>query len=161
MSVDKPAAEEIDGSPHSFLIVAARFNGDLVDVLLERTVAALRAAHVAGKNIEVLRVPGSCEIPYAIQLGLETGSYDCCIGLGVLIRGETIHYQVIAQSVTDALQMLALNHTLPVINGVVVAENREQAEQRTVGSLDRGAEFAACALSLAALRRQKERVHEQ
>lgn len=156
MSFDKPAAGKFDGSGHSYLVVAARYNGDLMEALLDRALARLREAGVAEERIDVLRVPGSNELPYGIQLGIDTGSYDCCIGLGVLIRGDTIHYQLIAQSVSDALQMVALNHTVPVVNGVVVAENRAQAEARITGGLNRGAEFAACALQLATLRRERE-----
>lgn len=161
MSFDKPAAGEIDGTGRSFLLVASSYNGSLVDALLARTVEVLQASRVPADNIDVLRVPGSSEIPYGIQLGIETGSYDGCIGLGVLIRGNTSHYQLIAQSVADALQMVSLNHGMPVVNGVIVAENRQQAEERITGDLDRGAEFASCALHLAALRRQREGNHEQ
>ncbi len=161
MSSDKPAAETIDGTDHSYLIVAASYNGALVEALLEHTVTGLKAAGVADANIDVLRVPGSCELPYAIQLGIETGSYDCCIALGVLIRGDTVHYEQIAQSATDALQMVALNHSVPVVNGIVVAETRAQAEERTTGGLNRGQEFAACALQLTTLRRQREQNHER
>lgn len=161
MSLDKPATEALDGSGHSFLVVAASYNGSLVDALLDKTVDGLKTANVDEKNIDVLRVPGSAEVPYAIQLGIETGHYDCCIALGILIRGDTGHYQHIAQSVTDALQMVALNHMMPVVNGVVVAENPAQAKDRVTGNLNRGAEFAACALKLAALRQERERQHEQ
>lgn len=156
MSFDKPVAGSIDGSGFSCLIVAASYNGKLVDALLNRTVERLRNAGMEEERIEVLRVPGSNEVPYALQLGIETGAYDCCIGLGLLVRGETAHYHVIAQSVSDALQMVALNHSVPVVNGVIVAENQAQAEERIHGELDRGAEFADCALQLAALRQKRE-----
>lgn len=161
MSFDKPATRKIDGSGHSYLVVAASYNGALVETLLQRTLEGLREAGVADDKIDVLRVPGSCEVPYGIQLGIETGDYDCCIALGVLIRGDTAHYQHISQSVSDALQMVALNHSTPVVNGVVVAENLWQAEERITGDLNRGAEFASCALNLTALRREREKNHEQ
>lgn len=161
MSSDKPNAGQIDGKGHSYLIVAARYNGKLVEALLENTVAVLQEAGVEPGMIEVLRVPGSGEVPYGIQLGIETGSYDCCVALGVLVRGDTIHYQQIAQSVSDALQMVALNHSTPIVNGVVVAENQAQAEERTTGQLNRGKEFASCALHLTQLRRNREKNYEQ
>jgi 6,7-dimethyl-8-ribityllumazine synthase len=161
MSFDKPAAGQIDGADHSYLIVAACYNGRLVEALLTHTVAALKAAQVSEDKIEILRVPGSGEIPYGIQLGIETGSYDCCIALGILVRGDTFHYQQIAQSVSDALQMVALNHSTPVVNGVVVAENQAQAEERATGQLNRGQEFASCALHMTALRREREKQYGQ
>jgi 6,7-dimethyl-8-ribityllumazine synthase len=153
MSFAKPTAEKIEGSGLRILVVAARYNHDLVDALLERCVGTLREAGVPEEAIDVLRVPGSGEVPYGIQLGLETAAFDAAIGLGVLIRGDTIHYELIAQSVSDALQMVALNQGVPVVNGIVVAENREQAEARATGAADRGAEFGACALEMAALRK--------
>lgn len=161
MSFDRPIHATPDGTGQTFLVVAASYNGDLVQALLENTVSGLTAAGVAESAIDVLRVPGSGEVPYAIQLGIETGAYDAAIALGVLIRGDTIHYQQIAQSVGDALQMVALNHGMPVVNGVVVAENRAQAEARASGELNRGREFADCALQLAALRRLREQRDEQ
>lgn len=156
MSFDKPVVEAFDGEGLRFLIVAARYNEKLVDALLQRVVARLREARVEESDIDVLRVPGSNETPYAIQLGLDTGGYDCALALGVLVRGETIHYSVIARSVSDALQMVALNHQAPVINGVIVAENLDQARERAAGRLDRGRELAESALVMAALRRERE-----
>ena len=161
MSFEKPAAQSVDGASLRFLVVAARYNSDLVDPLLRNTVQGLAKAGVPEGSITVLRVPGSYEVPYAIQLGIETGNFDAAIGLGVLIRGETSHYEHIAQSVSDALQMVALNQNVPAINGIVVAENREQAEARASGALDRGAEFAQCALEMADLRRGRLEAYEQ
>ncbi len=161
MSFEKPAAQSVDGASFRFLVVAARYNSDLVDSLLRSTVQGLAGAGVPEDSVTVLRVPGSNEVPYAIQLGFETGDFDAGIGLGVLIRGETSHYEHIAQSVSDALQMVALNQGLPVINGIVVAENREQAAARASGALDRGREFAQCALEMAALRKGRLESYEQ
>lgn len=156
MSLDKPIAESIDGSKHRYLIVAARFNGGLVEPLLTRVREVLREAKVPETSICELRVPGSWEVPFALQCEAEIRSYDCAIGLGVLIRGETPHFQHIAQSVSDALQMLSLNCGLPVINGVIVTEDREQAEARATGAIDRGREFGEAALAMAALKRERE-----
>jgi len=73
------------------------------------------------------------------------------IALGVLIRGDTIHYELIATSVAHALQRVALDARTPVINGVIVAENAAQAAARCAGKVDRGAEFAQAAVAMAAL----------
>jgi len=156
MSFDKPDIEKIDGSQFSCLIVAASYNSSLVDALLTRTVERLKASGMPDEQIVILRVPGSNEIPYTIQLGIETGGFHCAIALGVLIRGDTIHYELIAQSVSDALQKISINNRLPVVNGVIVAENSFQAEHRIIGDADRGTEFADCALHMAALRQQLE-----
>lgn len=161
MSLEKPDALAVDGSDQRFLIVAARYNNEMVEAILASTREGLEAQGVKAADIDVLRVPGSYEVPFAIHLGLDTGQYDCCIGLGVLIRGETSHYEHIAQSVSDALQMVALNQGVPVINGVVVAETREQAQARSAGQINRGKEFAACALEMAALRKTRIKAYEQ
>ena len=76
------------------------------------------------------------------------------VALGLLIRGDTIHYELIADAVTHALQTVALESNVPVINGVVVVENQLQAEARCRGEINRGAEFARAALEMAALKRR-------
>lgn len=156
MSVSFPEPAPVNGEKLRFGVVAARYNQDLVDHLLEKVTAALTEAGVPEEGISVLRVPGSNEIPYGIQFHAETGSVDCCIALGVLIKGATAHYHLVGQSVSDALQMVALNTGIPAINGVVVADSRVQAEERIRGNLDRGAEFANAALEMAALKRSGE-----
>ena len=156
MSVSFPEPIPVNGEKLRFAIVAARYNQDLVDHLLEKVISALSAAGVPGTGIEALRVPGSNEVPYAVQLQAESGRFDCCIALGVLIKGATAHYHLVGQSVSDALQMVALNTGVPAINGVVVADSRVQAEERIRGNLDRGAEFAQAALEMAELKKSRE-----
>ena len=82
---------------------------------------------------------------------------DAVIALGVIVRGGTIHYELIANATTQGLQDVALDSRVPVINGVVVAENAAQARARCRGRIDRGAEFADAAVSMAALRRSLSR----
>lgn len=157
MSLDAPAPAKIDGTPFSVGIVAARFNADLTDVLLQRTIAGLRAAGVQEKRIKVLRVPGSHEVPVAALWLAGDAANDVVIGLGVLIGGDTNHHEMVGQSVSHALQDVALGSGTPVINGVIVANTRAQAEARTTGVINRGNEFARAALEMADLRRGKEK----
>jgi 6,7-dimethyl-8-ribityllumazine synthase len=100
-------------------------------------------------------VPGSNEIPVAVQGMLRQGGWDAVVALGVIIRGGTIHYEVIAYSSADALHAVSLEAGVPVINGIVVAENEAQARERCLGAVDRGSEFAWAALEMAALRRTR------
>ena len=132
-------------------LVAARYNGRLVEALLERVLGGLLAAGVRRKNITIARVPGSNELPVAAQLVAARRKPSVVIALGVLIRGDTIHYELIATSVAHALQRVALDARTPVINGVIVAENAAQAAARCAGKVDRGAEFAQAAVAMAAL----------
>jgi 6,7-dimethyl-8-ribityllumazine synthase len=154
MSLDAPTSSPINGAEYRFGIAAARFNGELVDGLLSRTVATLRAAGVAEANLAVVRVPGSHEVPWAAQTLALGSQCDCVIGLGILIAGDTNHHEMVGTSVSHALQRVALDTRTPVINGVIVVNSVEQARERSVGTINRGAEFAQAALEMAALRRK-------
>ncbi len=149
MSTDKPTAPSVDGTDLFFGIVASRYNNDLVEALLERVRSELRAARVAEGAIKVLRVPGASELPYVANMLAQTGEYDCVIALGLIIAGDTLHHEVIAQSTAVALQGIAMQTEVPVINGILTTNTRAQAEERVTGGLDRGAEFAHAALEMA------------
>ncbi len=157
MSLAKPSSRSVAGAAFRFGIAAARFNEAMVDGLLERTVGALRAAGVKAGSIRVVRVPGSHEVPWAAQQLAASGRYDGVIGLGVLIAGDTNHHEMVGASVSHALQQVALGTGVPAINGVIVANTAAQAAARTTGKIDRGAEFAAAALEMAALKREISR----
>ncbi|PTY00085.1 6,7-dimethyl-8-ribityllumazine synthase [Opitutus sp. ER46] len=154
MSLDAPQARVIDGAGFRFGIAAARFNEEFTDGLLANVQAGLRAAGVPEGNIAVLRVPGSHEVPWAVQTLAVRSQCDCLIGLGVLIAGDTNHHEMVGQSVSQALQDVALSTRTPVINGVIVVNSRDQARERCIGGINRGAEFAQAALEMAALRRK-------
>jgi 6,7-dimethyl-8-ribityllumazine synthase len=154
MSLEKPIGAGIDGAPFRVGIAAARYNERLVGALLEQTSAALKAAGVKPARIATVRTPGSNELPAAIQLLAARWRFDVLIALGVIVRGDTIHYELIAQASAHALQDIALATHTGVINGIVVAETAAQAEARCLGEINRGAEFAAAALEMAALRRR-------
>lgn len=154
MSLFAPHDLSINGAPFSIGVVAARFNPTLVDGLLHQVYEHLQNAGVKEKNIVLIRVPGSNELPVAAQLLARRRKMDAVVALGVLIRGDTIHYELIADAVTGALQRVALDAGTPVINGVVVAENQKQAEDRCLGKINRGAEFARAALEMADVHRR-------
>ncbi|MGH8021878.1 MAG: 6,7-dimethyl-8-ribityllumazine synthase [Opitutaceae bacterium] len=155
MSFSPPAPVSIDGSVFRIGIVAARYNPELVDALVEQVRGYLLATRVPAASIEIWRVPGSNELPVAVQGMIRHGSLNAVVALGVIIRGGTIHYEVIAYSTADALHSVSLATGVPVINGIVVAENEEQARERCVGAVNRGAEFAWTALEMAALHRER------
>lgn len=149
MSQDKPAPAKIDGTDLYIGIVASRFNADLVDRLVERVRDTLRKHKVAPGSIKLLRVPGANEIPYVANMLAQTDEYDCVIALGVVLAGETNHHEHIAHATGVALQGIGIQSEVPVINGIIVANSREQAEARVFGEMDRGAEFAHAALEMA------------
>lgn len=154
MSLDAPQSKARDGSRLYLGVVAARFNADLVDALLRQLKATWKQHGVKPARIDVVRVPGSHEIPVAIQLMADKRQYDCLVALGVLVGGDTQHHVMVGNSVSQALQAIATTARLPVINGVVVADTRAQAAARCRGPIKRGAEFALAALEMAAVRKQ-------
>ena len=156
MSFASPKAHAVNGAAFRVGIVASRFNEALVDALLARAQATLRTAGVKAKNVTVVRVPGSHEVPWAAQQ-LAAGKRDVVIALGVLIGGDTNHHEMVGQSVSHALQSIAVTTGTPVINGVIVTNTLTQARARTAGKINRGAEFAHAALAMAVLKKEFSR----
>lgn len=152
MSQNSPTARRIDGAKFRIGIVAARFNEALVDGLLTRLQAGLRSAGVKDHRIELVRVPGSHEVPWAAGQMAVSRRFDCVVALGVLIGGDTNHHEMVGQSVSLTLQRVALDSGTPVINGVIVTATVGQARARCIGKINRGAEFAAAALAMAELK---------
>lgn len=157
MSLSAPQPISTSGAGLRIGIAAARFNQKLVDGLIARGTEALVAAGVAASSLEVVRVPGSHEVPWAAQALAKTGQFDCVVGLGVLIAGDTNHHEMVGESVSHALQQVALTTGTPIINGVIVVNSVAQAEERCVGSINRGAEFAAAAIEMAVLKKRFSR----
>lgn len=151
MSQDAPVFDftQIDPSPLKIAIIASRFNDELVGGLLERTVSELLKLGVPAENLKIDRVPGSAELAYATQIRAREHVYNVIIALGVLIAGETQHHDIVSRTVSLGLQQVSLNENIPVINGVISAESYRQAEDRTIGRIERGKEFAEAAIVMA------------
>jgi len=132
-----------------FLIVEARFYEHLNDLLLEGTRAALEEA---GHTHETITVPGALEVPGAIALAAETGRYDGFVGLGVVIRGETYHFEIVAGESARGLMALSLDG-LPIGNGILTVENEAQALARARRTeKDKGGEAAKAAIAMLQLK---------
>ena len=128
-----------------FLIVEARFYADLNDMLVAGAKAALEAA---GHEAEVLTVPGALEVPGAIALAAESGDYDGFVAIGVVIRGETYHFEIVAGESARAIMALTMDG-IAIGNGILTVENEAQALVRADPSQkDKGGEAAKAALSL-------------
>lgn len=152
MSLAVPSSLSLRGAACKVGIVAARYNEALVNGLLTRVEAELRDAGV--RRISLVRVPGSHEVPFAAaELACRPGT-DVVIALGLLIGGDTNHHEMVGQSVSHALQQVALQHRVPVINGVIVTDTPAQARARCTGRINRGAEFARAALEMVAVKRK-------
>lgn len=146
-----------DASGHRFCLVAARFNEAYVHRLVEAALEVLRGRGAAERDLEVVWVPGSFELPLACRWAAEQGRFDAVLAFGVLIRGETEHFRLVAETATDGLQRVALDTGVPVLDGVLATHDAAQAAARTGGALgNRGAEVALAAVQMAGLRRQRE-----
>ncbi len=133
------------------LIVEARFYGHLNDMLIAGARAAIVAA---GHEVEVVTVPGALEVPGAVALAADAGRYDAFVGLGVVIRGETYHFEIVANESARGLMALALDG-LPVGNGILTVEDEAQALVRAdPGQKDKGGEAARAALAMLELKRR-------
>jgi len=154
MSLDAPKHLSISGAGLSIGIVASRYNSELVDALVEQVKTRLLAAGVSEAGLPVVRVPGANELPSGVQLLLRKTRLDAVVALGVVIRGGTLHYELVSFAASEGLQRIALDAGVPVIAGVVVAETTAQAEDRCRGVINRGAEFAGAALEMAELKRK-------
>jgi len=129
------------------LIVEARFYGALNDMLLEGARAALRQ-----HEVEVVTVPGALEIPAAIALADESGGYDAYVALGIVMRGETYHFEIVVNESARGLMALTLDG-LAIGNGILTVEDEAQALARArADEKDKGGEAARAALAMLALR---------
>jgi len=121
---------KLDASEMKTAIVIGRFNNFLGDQLQAACIDCLIRHGANDKNIVVVKVPGSFEIPVAVAKVISQNKYDAVIGLGVLIRGATPHFDYIANEVTKGLGQLALGNQIPVTYGIITADTIEQAIER-------------------------------
>jgi 6,7-dimethyl-8-ribityllumazine synthase len=148
MSKASPSAPEIAKTNRTFHIVASRFNAQYVDGLVDHVFKELRAL---APNVMTLlhRVPGSFEIPVVAREIAIQNTADAIIACGVILQGETDHAQNLSRSVTDALQRIAIEHGVPVINAVLSFDNEEQARARCLeNKINRGTEAARAAVEI-------------
>ena len=129
----------------SLCIVASRFNEALAAPLLER---ARREAERLGAQTSVLSVPGALEIPLALQWLAQTGRFDALVAVGAVIRGETYHFEIVANESARGLMDVALDFGVPIANGILTTEDEAQAQAR----LDKGAEAVRVAVEMARLK---------
>ena len=139
----------------SFGIVVSRWNDFITKALLEGALDSLKRHGAEDANIDVAWVPGSFEIPLALQAMAQTGRYNALLALGCVIRGATSHYDHIASAVTGGVSSTSLASGLPVSFGVITVESIEQAIERAGSKVgNKGAEAALAAVEMADLLRK-------
>ena len=148
MSSTAPPRPEIAKAKRTFHIVASRFNAEYVDGLVEHATQELRAL-APDVTISLYRVPGAFEIPVVVRELASRESTDAVIACGVIMQAATNHAQNLSRSVTDALQRIAIDQTVPVINVVLSFDNESQARARCLGNkINRGTEAARAAVEI-------------
>jgi 6,7-dimethyl-8-ribityllumazine synthase len=141
-----------------FAIVVSRYNAHITERLLNGALEALKTNGAEDENILIVHVPGSFEIPQAARKIAEEGEHHAIICLGTLLRGETLHFELISNECARGIQQVAADFGIPVTFGVITAETEEQAVARAVeGPENKGWEAAGAAIEMANLYRKLSR----
>lgn len=146
---------KISGKGRKVALVASRFNDFINEKLIEGARDCLVRHGVDDKDVTLIRVPGAFEIPFAVKKAAASGKFDAVICLGTIIKGQTIHYQLIAAEVIKGVASVALESDIPIGYGIVTAETLEQAIERAGSKAgNRGWEAAISALEMIDLNNQ-------
>ena len=145
---DKGTADKLDGKKLHIGIVQARFNESITNALAAACRAALLDLGVQEKHITHVLVPGALEVPVALQALAERDEYDALIALGCIIRGETYHFELVANESGAGVTRLALDYQVPIANAIITTENLEQALARQT---EKGVDAARVAVEMANL----------
>ena len=143
-------ATQLDGRKLRIGVVQARFNDDITDAMTEVCLAELMELGVKAKNVTLVHVPGALEIPVALQGLADRARYDALIAIGCVIRGETYHFELVANESGAGVSRVALDFALPVANAILTVENAKQAKARQT---EKAIDAARVAVEMALLRR--------
>ena len=147
-AAEKGTAINLDGSALSIGIVQARFNESITNALAAACLSELAAMGVQADNIRHVLVPGALEVPVALQAMAESENFDALIALGCIIRGETYHFELVANESGAGVTRVALDYQLPIANAILTTENLDQAVARQT---EKGRDAAYVAVEMANL----------
>jgi len=147
-NADRGEAARLDGRDLHIGIVQARFNAGITDRIASACKAELAALGVAADRIALVRVPGALEIGVALAALAESDEFDALVAIGCVIRGETYHFELVANESGAAVTRVGLDHGVPVANAVLTCETEAQAEARADG---KGRDAAQVAVEMANL----------
>jgi 6,7-dimethyl-8-ribityllumazine synthase len=145
---DKGSSGELDGAGLRIGIVRSRFNESLTDAMARACLAELERLEVEDGDIRHVTVPGALEIPVVLKVMADSGDYDALIAIGCVIRGETYHFELVANESAAGVSRVALDHGVPVANAIVTTDNEAQAWARAE---DKGRDAARVAVEMANL----------
>jgi 6,7-dimethyl-8-ribityllumazine synthase len=143
---EKGTADRLDGKKLQIGLVQARFNESITNTLAQSCKEELLRLGVQEKHIQHVLVPGALEVPVALQAMAETQRFDALIALGCIIRGETYHFELVANESGAGVTRVALDYQLPIANAIITTENEAQALARQV---DKGVDAARVAVEMA------------
>jgi 6,7-dimethyl-8-ribityllumazine synthase len=148
LNANKGQSGPLDGKHLVIGIVQARFNADITDALANACLAELAALGVADKHITHVSVPGALEVPVALKAMADSEEFDALIALGCIIRGETYHFELVANESGAGVTRVSLDHQIPIANAILTVENQAQAQARMV---EKGRDAARVAVEMANL----------
>ena len=139
---------EVDGRDLRIAIVQARFNAGITDKLAQTCLAELQVLGVDVRHVRHVTVPGALEVPLALSVLADSGDHDALIALGCIIRGETYHFELVANESGAGVSQVSLKHQIPIANAILTVENEAQAWARVE---DKGRDAARVAVEMANL----------
>lgn len=145
---DKGQATRLDGEGLIVGIVQARFNAAVTDKMLQACRYELAALGVADRHVTHVSVPGALEIPVALKAMADSDDFDALVAIGCVIRGETYHFELVANESGAGVSRVALDHQIPIANAILTVENEQQAWDRAE---DKGRDAARVAVEMANL----------
>ena len=145
---DQGEAIDLDGSDLVIGIVRARFNDAITTRMAETCRAELMSLGVSARHITVVTVPGALEVPIALKAMADQDDYDALVAIGCIIRGETYHFELVANESGAGVTRVSLDHQVPIANAILTVENEAQAEARVE---DKSREAARVAVEMANL----------
>lgn len=147
-AADQGQAPALNGEDLRIAIVQARFNEPITRVLAEACRTELLALGVAERHIRHVTVPGALEVPLALEVLADSGDYDALVALGCVIRGETYHFELVANESGAGVTRVSLEHQVPIANAILTVDTEAQAQARAA---DKGRDAARVAVEMANL----------
>ena len=142
---DQGRSGELEGEGLRIGIVRARFNDPITSDIVKACVAELERLDVESDDIRLVSVPGALEVPLALKVMAESGEYDALVAIGCVIRGETYHFELVANESGAGVTRVALDHLLPIANAILTCDSEGQAWQRAA---DKGRDAARVAVEM-------------
>lgn len=153
MQPKSKSAKKIDGTNLNIAIVQSKYNGEYGDDLLFNTVETLKKNGV--KKIRIEKVPGALELPFAVKQLCTEKKFDAIIALGIIIKGDTYHFELVCNECYRGLMGISCNYDTPIIFGVISAYNSKQVADRcNPKKHNKGEEFAIAAIDMALLNKK-------